>query len=283
MEVNSWLTGRRGVSLPFTDECAPLCADADAFAEIYREAVDHGRSRGWKHLEIRGGYPLFSGAPASSSFLGHSLDLRPGAAALFAGVDSSGRRAIRKAERTGLTIEFSRELSAVRDFHSLLRKTRKRHGVPPQPFHFFAAIHRHILAQNHGWVVLAREGKTAVAGGVFLRFGKTVIYKYGASDEAYQDLRPNNLVMWRAIERHAQEGFETFDFGRTSPENDGLRRFKLAWGATERRIDYVRAHPRTGAFDAAQKAPSAWRSRLLRKFPDPVLRAIGAAFYRHAA
>jgi hypothetical protein len=27
MEVNSWLTGRRGISLPFTDECAPLGSD----------------------------------------------------------------------------------------------------------------------------------------------------------------------------------------------------------------------------------------------------------------
>ena len=27
MEVSSWLTGKRGISLPFTDECEPLCAD----------------------------------------------------------------------------------------------------------------------------------------------------------------------------------------------------------------------------------------------------------------
>src|SRR5436190_11674249 len=30
MEVDSWLTGRRGISLPFTDECCPLGADARA-------------------------------------------------------------------------------------------------------------------------------------------------------------------------------------------------------------------------------------------------------------
>src|SRR6202044_4760 len=27
MEVDSWLSGRRGISLPFTDECEPLSAD----------------------------------------------------------------------------------------------------------------------------------------------------------------------------------------------------------------------------------------------------------------
>jgi hypothetical protein len=28
MEVNSWLTGRRGIALPFTDDCEPLYSDA---------------------------------------------------------------------------------------------------------------------------------------------------------------------------------------------------------------------------------------------------------------
>src|SRR5580658_8214826 len=27
MEVDSWLTGRRGIALPFTDDCEPLCPD----------------------------------------------------------------------------------------------------------------------------------------------------------------------------------------------------------------------------------------------------------------
>src|SRR5262245_35109977 len=34
MEVSSWLTGRRGVSLPFTDECAPLGEETGGLAEL---------------------------------------------------------------------------------------------------------------------------------------------------------------------------------------------------------------------------------------------------------
>ena len=76
MEVNSWLTGRRGVGLPFTDECAPLCADAAVFASLFNHAVSLARQRGWKYLECRGGRPLLGDVPASTSFFGHSLDLR---------------------------------------------------------------------------------------------------------------------------------------------------------------------------------------------------------------
>ena len=31
MEATSWLTGRRGISLPFTDECAPLSSELPVF------------------------------------------------------------------------------------------------------------------------------------------------------------------------------------------------------------------------------------------------------------
>ena len=283
MEVDSWLTGRRGVALPFTDECAPVGVQSDSFPGLYQAALAHAERRGWRYLEFRGGRPLFGEAPPSSSYFGHRLDLQGGEAALLARCESSVRRAIRKAGQAGLTIEFSRELESVRDFHRLLRRTRKRHGVPPQPFSFFAGIHRHILAPGHGWVVLARQAGTPVAGAVYFRHGRTVTYKYGASDEAFQHLRANNLVMWEAIRRHAQEGFTALDFGRTSLENAGLRKFKLGWGAVEHRIDYVRYDRRTRGFAAAADRAHGWHTRLFKLLPDPILRSIGAALYKHVA
>jgi hypothetical protein len=283
MEVNSWLTGRRGVSLPFTDECAPLAPDFDTFRRLYQEALVYARVRHWKYIECRGGRSRFGDAPASTSFFGHLLDLRPGADKVFSGFDSPVQRALRKADRSGLTIEFSRDLDAVRAFYHLLAKTRKRHGVPPQPFPFFAAIHRHILAENLGWVVLARHEGKPVAAAVYFHFGKTAIYKYGASDKAYQHLRANNLVMGEAIKRHADEGFETLNFGRTSITNPGLRKFKLSWGTSEYSIDYVRHDLRTDAFVAAEPPSSGWQTRLLKILPAPVSRLIGSVLYKHVA
>jgi hypothetical protein len=283
MEVDSWLTGRRGISLPFTDECAPLCSDADSFHRLFHEVRQYAKDRAWKYVEVRGGRTWFGDAPASTSFWGHRLDLRADEETLFARVEGSVRRAVRKAEQSGLTVEFSQDLEAVRAFHELLCLTRKHHGVPPQPFRFFQNIHRHILTQNHGWVALARHAQVPVAGAVFFHFGASAIYKYGASDDRYQHLRANNLVMWQAIKRYAVQGFSVLDFGRTSLGNEGLRRFKLGWGTTERPIDYVRHDPRTGGFVTAKDESSGWHNRVFRLLPIPISRMIGAAFYRHVA
>jgi hypothetical protein len=283
MEVNSWLTGRRGVSLPFTDECAPLCADADSFRRLFQEVLEHARARAWNYLECRGGKTWFGNAPASTSFYGHQLDLDAGETALWARVGGAVRRAVRKAEQSGLTVEFSQDLDALRIFFGLLCRTRKRHGLPVQPFRFFESIQRHVLSQDQGWVVLARHGQVPVAGSVFFHFGKTAIYKFGASNETFQHMRANNLVMWEAIKWHARQGFGVLDFGRTSLGNEGLRRFKLGWGTRERRIDYFRYDQRKAGFVTARDESSGWHNRIFRMLPVSLSRLIGAASYRHVA
>ncbi len=283
MEVNSWLTGRRGISLPFTDECGPLCPDADTFRQLRDQVLDHARNRGWKYWECRGGRTWFGDVPASTSFYGHRLELPAGEAALFSRLESSVRRAVRKAEQGGLTVEFSQELDAVRTFHGLLGKTRQRHGVPVQPFDFFQNIHRHVLSQKLGWVVLARHGQVPVAGAVFFHFSRAAIYKFGASDEGFQHLRANNLVMWSAIKRYAGEGFVSLDFGRTSLDNEGLRRFKLGWGTSENRVEYVRYDPRAGRFVTARDESTGWHNRVFRVLPVFLSQLIGRALYKHIA
>ena len=283
MEVNSWLTGRRGISLPFTDECAPLCSDADSFRRVYRAALDQAAARGWDYLEFRGSQIWFPGTPPSTSYWGHRLELSPDEPGLFAQLESSARRAVRRAEQGGVTVEFSQALAATEDFFRLFCQTRRHHGVPPQPFRFFELIHRHLLSQNLGWVVLARRGRQPIAGAVFLHAGKTANYKFGASDRRFQHLRANNLVMWQAIQWYARHGFTALDFGRTSLANDGLRRFKLGWGSQERRIDYFRYDRRKAGFVGASDQSSGWYTRIFRLLPGVVSRLTGAALYRHIA
>jgi len=230
MEVNSWLTGRRGIALPFTDDCEPLCPDNGSFKTLFQNAIEFGKMRGWKYLECRGGRKFFEQVPASFLFYGHSLPLVSGEEQLFGRLESSVRRAIRKGEKDGVTVEISQSLEAMKVFYRLHCKTRKIHGLPPQPFLFFSNIHRHILAQNSGIVAMANWKRTPVAASVYFHLGDRAIYKYGASDKKFQHLRGSNLAMWEAIKFYLQKGVKKLHLGRTSMANEGLRRFKLGWG-----------------------------------------------------
>ncbi len=55
MEVASFLTGKRGIGLPFTDFCAPLLNGTTPFRNLFDFAVNLGKDRRWKYLELRGG------------------------------------------------------------------------------------------------------------------------------------------------------------------------------------------------------------------------------------
>ena len=50
MEINSRLTGKRGVSLPFTDSCPPLAASQEKLDALVDHALDYGHKSGWRSI-----------------------------------------------------------------------------------------------------------------------------------------------------------------------------------------------------------------------------------------
>ena len=112
---------------------------------------------------------------------------------------------------------------------------------------------------------------------------RRALYKYGASDEAFQHLRGNNLVMWEAIRWLRRLGVTTLHFGRTSLGNEGLRRFKLGWGVREEMIEYVKFDYKRNQFVQEADAAAGWHNRFFRIMPSCLSRLTGAMLYRYWA
>lgn len=293
---------RRGVSVPFADTCRPLIshlatepAPAESAATsrplddlatrepLLAAALKLGRERGWKAIELRD-IPTWSAATGSSvEFYGHTIDLSGGEAGVMSRLSSAAARSTRKAERQELKVHSQTDLGAVRAYYELHCLTRKRHGQPPQPWSFFAALQRHLLSTGGGTVVLVLKDERPIAGAVFLFHGVGALYKFGASDENYQSLRPNNRVFWEAIKLCMQRGCNSLDLGRTSLANEGLRRFKLGWGSTERRIAYLRYDLLARRRIPTPDATEGWHTRVFQALPIPVAKLLGRIAYRFAA
>src|SRR5258707_9771513 len=126
MEVNSPWTGCRGVSLPFTDLCPPLKAGSAAHRTLYDMALEHGRKNRWRYLEVRSSGYSWLGINPSLAFYGHEIDLAPGQEKLFKGLDSAVRRGVRKAQDSGLRVDFTNTLESIQAFYALHCLTRRR-------------------------------------------------------------------------------------------------------------------------------------------------------------
>ncbi|HOW84892.1 MAG TPA: GNAT family N-acetyltransferase [Candidatus Aminicenantes bacterium] len=282
MEVPGLFGARRGVSLPFTDYCPPL-GDQALAGEAVRFAIDHGGRAGWRSIEWRDAAGFDAGTPASETYYGHDIDLRGTDEELLGRLHEGHRRNIRRAEREGVSIEFSGSLEALRGFCRLNGRTRKRHGLPPQPFAFFAGIYEHALCRDLGFVVSARRSGRLLAAAVFFHFGGQALFKFGASDPASFPFRPNNLIIWEAMRRCRDMGLRSLSLGRTEPDNPGLLRFKRGWGARERVLRYYKYDLRKRAFLARGpiSRKRGWQTKLFSRLPDGILRVIGRLAYRY--
>jgi Acetyltransferase (GNAT) domain len=280
MEVQSVLTRSRGVCLPFSDYCAPLVFSSFAGELLIQKVQQIARERRWSYFEIRS-HSTVPTAPASESYYGHFLDLKVGWNALISNFSSSVQRAVRKARRSALSVRIESGGDAMAKFYKLHVRTRRKHGVPPQPQSFFTNIQRHLLDTHHGFIVLVENQERPLAAAMFFRFGRHAIYKFGASDERWQKLRPNNLAMSEGIKCLAETGAETLHFGRTAKENEGLRRFKLSWGATEEEIRYARFEMGSGSWNEAHPAGSGLHKHVFRALPASLNRLAGAMIYPH--
>lgn len=284
IEAESWITGRRGVSLPFSDFSVPVGCDSEQLLGLFNAALETGRSRKWKYIELRNGIDVLPGAVASQRFYSHELDLRPGPDTIFAGFDSSVRRAIRKAEQEGVSVTLSADTEALCAFWRLYNQTRKKHGAPPQPFCFMRNIHQHLLSKGMGFIALARHDAEPIAACMFLDFGKRALYKFGASDMSLQQFRGMNAAFWAGIKHYADRGFSSLSFGRTDVENDGLRRFKLGWGAREMILNYCKYDLARDKFIGLGECRGRHlATSVFRRLPIPVLRLVGKMLYPHIA
>lgn len=284
MDINSFLTGRRGVSLPFTDYCRPFVPQADGegeFRDLLEAAAAYGRTAGWQYLEIRDGRNFPEHVTFYSAYYQHTLDLLENEDLLFKQLQGSTKRNIRKAGREGLAVSIGNSLDLVLSYFKLHGLLRKRHGLPSQPLYFFKSIHKNVISRGNGFVVLASYKGKPVSGAVFFQFGRKAVYKYGASDLAYQHLRGNDLVMWEAIRHLARNGYHSLCFGRTDMGNEGLRRFKSGWGAKEMIIRYFKLDLKKNVLLRENGRTAGFAKAVMGRMPVPVLNLIGHLLYRH--
>jgi len=280
MEVNSFLTGKRGISLPFTDYCTPIADSEDHLKTLTEKLIDYGKQAGWMHLDLRGGMNFLEKSPASASFVSHELDLSGNEKQIFKSFRGSTRRNIKKAARENIRVTFENSWQAVDIFYRFHSKTRKHHGVPPQPKKFFKKIFEFIINRDKGFVALGYYQGIPVAAAVFFHFGKKALFKYGASIRKYDHLRPNNLLMWEVIKRYLREGYQYFSFGKTETNNPGLIQFKKGWGTRERPIHYYTYDLASDEFIARKKTFKS-SYNFFKLMPEPILRLAGNLLYRH--
>jgi hypothetical protein len=279
--IKSWLTGRRFVSLPFSDHCDALVDGADQLDEILVDMQRRVDESGWQYVEIRPSScepTHHTGYGKKLTYYVHRLDLRGSIERLFCSfhVDCV-QRTIRRAGREKLRCEEGTSEALLQDFYRLLVLTRRRQFLPPQPIAWFRGL---VSSFATGLKIrVAYKSSKPVSAILTLTHNRSMVYKYGCSNARFNSYGGMALLFWNAIQEAKDHGCEEFDMGRSDIENRGLIAFKQHWAARQAELSYW-TYPH-----APRSQSVVWQRRILRGFvavsPDLALKTVGNVFYKH--
>jgi len=220
------------VALPYCDVGNCLC-DSDRVQDaLLQEAFRLRNALNISSMSLRG--PLKESALANSLLQGESsgkvrmiLKLPSSSVELLASFKSKLRSQIQKAEKNRIGFKWG-TLDQLDDLYPVFSRNMHELGSPVHAKKWFRGIMTH-YSQRIRVGLATFEAKT-VGVGIILLGGQSVSIPWASTLREYNTLGPNMLLYWKFLEFSADNGFDTFDFGR-STEHEGTYRFKKQWGA----------------------------------------------------
>jgi hypothetical protein len=177
-----------------------------------------------RHIGPEDGARLGFAQRAIRSYLS---DLRQSENEIFAAMDDSRRRAIRKAQKVGLIVEPASPDGFAEEYYDQLRHVFAWQGLTPT--YSVARVQKlieHVYPSGDLLLIRAREpGGKSIATGIYAGFGRLSFFWGNASLREYHSLRPNEALHWFALRYWKNRGMWHHDWA-------GGGAFKARFGGT---------------------------------------------------
>lgn len=283
--VKSRLTGKRFVSLPMASFCDPLIDNTSALDELLNVILQKSMQFNTSYIEIKTLNKFKSlierDFKCYTGYKTHILVLDTDLTVTEKSFDGNVRRCLKKKKGNNVIVREATKNEDVKLFFKLHLRTRRKLGLLPQPWSFFNNMWEILYPKALCSLLLASYENRTIAGAFFLKFKDTFYYEYGTSDEKFNKLFPNHILLWEAIKIAHKEKYKFFDFGRSSAENKGLIAFKKKWGGHAKDLYYF-YHPDIagGALVKARGNRYSLIKQVNRRMPLPILKIMGSALYK---
>ena len=188
---------------------------------------------------------------------------------IFETYRSEVRRAIRKAQKQGLSVRRATARNEVEIFYHLYLSSMERNrAMAKYPLRWFDALYEMLIQKGKADILFAVKDDHYTAGVVLIYSTTSDHYLHNGSLEAYLESRPNDLIVDYVIQKGVGDGKMTLDFMGSDPKDLPLLRFKEKWGSQS--VDlctYVKDyHPlRCKIWELGKRVgASNWGSKLMR-------------------
>jgi FemAB-related protein (PEP-CTERM system-associated) len=227
-EVRSRLFGRALSSLPYVNYGGVLAEDVETASALVDHAAELARARSLSYVLLRHRQRQMPELPARSHKVTMLLPLEEASESMWNRLDRKVRNQVRKAEKSGVTVE-SGGLDLLDDFYRVFARNMRDLGTPVYGKRLFAAILKEF--PDDARVHVARVNGITIAGALSYAYGEWIEVPSASSLREHRSLCPNHLLYWSIMTAAIAAGRRVFDFGRSTP-HDGTYNFKEQWGAS---------------------------------------------------
>ena len=227
-QVRSRWFGNRLISQPFSDYGGPVVTSEAARDALYRRAVEIAQESGCESLELRNTVALPYELHARTDKISMCLPLAANPEQVWKELRHKTRNRVRKAQGAGLTV-VSGGPELLNEFYRTWTIRMHELGTPCYPRKLFTGLLE--TFPDLATIFLARLDSVTTAGLFAYAFKGWVQSCWGAALREYDEIGPNYVLNWAAIEHYCHAGMKWFDFGR-STVGSGQHTFKERWGAS---------------------------------------------------
>jgi len=153
------------------------------------------------------------------SYVSYRTDLTKSEDEIFNSMESSCRRCVRKAEKSGVTIEEAHDAAFADEYYEQLKDVFAKQGlVPTYSIERVRSLIKHLEPTGRVLLVRARDpqGK-CIASGIFPGYNKIAEFWGNASFRSSQILRPNEFIHWYVMRYWKRRGVAVYDWGGGGP------------------------------------------------------------------
>jgi serine/alanine adding enzyme len=267
------LFGTVVTSMPFLDSGGPCSASPAVAALLVDRLIAEARQRRARMLELRCADRLPIDAQPIDSKVNMTLALDGDPGALWRRFDKGVRNQIRKAERSGLGVEFGGPAHLPAFYDTFVERMRDL-GSPVHALAFLGAVVDGFGSRAR--VVLVKKGSATIGGLVAVAFKDRLIVPWATCLKEHFALCPNMLLYWETIRTACIDGFARFDFGRSTRQS-GTFQFKRQWGAQEEPLFWYRIPitPRQSSAHSDRSGSRDLFARMWQRLPLAVTRQVG--------
>jgi len=232
--------GLRYVSLPYSDYTDPIVNSVEDWDLLIDNLIETNRPI--KLRCLRTDIPLLdSRFVLTNEAKWHQVDIRRhDIDEMWSNIHPSARRAVNKARRSDVHVEFRNDKDALRAFFEMHLDVRKnKYNLLPQPYSFFEEIWEQFLKPGHGVLAMAIHEDKFIGATLNLFWKDTFYYKFSASSLDDLAVRPTDLIIWESICYAKRQNLSFVDFGVSDIDQEGLVRFKNKYATSEETISFL--------------------------------------------